>query len=147
MTVRPIEFDIRRTGEDYLVLINTIFYLQTKITKQDGNNLDANDPVSPVNLLLHSMFSQVDISLNRTQVTTSTNTYPYRAMLETLLSYGGDTKKSQLTSALYYRDQADRMDSVVFDANSNLGLKTCKTFTTTSNPVDVIGIIHANLFF
>jgi len=92
VTVRPIEFDIRRTGEDYLVLINTIFYLQTEITKQDGNNLDANDPVSPVNLLLHSMFSQVDISLNRTQVTTSTNTYPYRAMLEKLLSYDGTLK-------------------------------------------------------
>ena len=45
---------------------------------------------------------------------TSSNTYPYRATLETLLSYGGDAKKSQLTSALYYRDQADRMDSVVF---------------------------------
>ena len=79
-----------------------MLYLQAKITKQDGTNLDANDPVGPVNLLLHSLFSQVDISLNGIQVTTSTNTYPYRAMLETLLSYGGDAKKSQLTSALYY---------------------------------------------
>ena len=62
---------------------------------------------------------------------------PYRAMLETLLSYGGDAKKSQLTSALYYRDQADRTDSVTFDANGISGLKTRKTFTTTSNPVDM----------
>ena len=68
-------------------------------------------------------------------------------MLETLLSYGGDAKKSQLTSALYYRDQADRMDSVVFDANGNSGLKTRKTFTTISNPVDMIGRIHAIMFF
>ena len=138
----PIEYDISGTGEDYIDLGNTMLYVQAKITKQDGTNLDANDPVGPVNLLLHSLFSQVDISLNGTQVTTSTNTYPYRAMLETLLSYGGDAKKSQLTSALYYRDQADRMDSVVFDANGNSGLKTRKTFTTTSNPVDMIGRIH-----
>ena len=62
-------------------------------------------------------------------------------MLETLLSYGGDAKKSQLTSALYYRDQADRTDSVTFDANGISGLKTRKTFTTTSNPVDMIGRI------
>ena len=143
----PIEFDISGTGEDYIDLGNTMLYVQAKITKQDGTNLDANDPVGPVNLLLHSLFSQVDISLNGTQVTTSTNTYPYRAMLETLLSYGGDAKKSQLTSALYYHDQADRMDSVAFDATGNSGLKTRKTFTTTSNPVDMIGRIHADLFF
>jgi len=143
----PIEFDISGTGEDYVDLANTMLYVQAKITKEDGTDFGAADPVGPVNLLLHSLFSQVDISLNGTQVTTSTNTYPYRAMLETLLSYGGDAKKSQLTSTLYYRDQADRMDSVAFDANGNSGLKTRKTFTTISNPVDVIGRIHADLFF
>jgi len=148
----PIEFDISGTGEDYIDLANTMLYVQAKITKHDGTNLDANDPVGPVNLLLHSLFSQVDISLNGTQDTTSTNTYSYRAMLETLLSYGGDAKKSQLTSALYYHDQADRiivwtLDSVAFDANGNSRLKTRKTFTTTSNPVDMICRIHADLFF
>ena len=74
------------------------------------------DPVGPINLFLHSLFSQVDISLNGTLVTTSTNTYPYRAMLETLLSYGEDAKKTQLTSALFYNDLAGKMDSVNFDA-------------------------------
>jgi len=48
---------------------------------------------------MHSLFWQVDISLNGTQVTATTNTYPYRAMMETLLSYGDDAKKSQLTTA------------------------------------------------
>ena len=62
----PIEFDISGTGEDYIDLGNTMLYVQAKITKQDGTDLDANDPV---NLLLHSLFSQVDISLNGTQVT------------------------------------------------------------------------------
>ena len=75
----PIEFDVSGTGEDYIDLGNTMLYVQAKITKQDGTNLDANDPVGPVNLMLHSLFSQVDISLNGIQVTTSTNTYPYRA--------------------------------------------------------------------
>ena len=72
------------TGEDYIDLANTMLYVQAKITKKDGTNLGANDPVGP--------FSQVDTSLNGTQVTTSTNTYPYRAMLETLRSYGGTLK-------------------------------------------------------
>jgi len=44
-------------------------------------------------------------------------------MIETLLSYGDDTKKSQLTSSLFYEDQPSRMDVVDFaDAARNSGL-------------------------
>jgi len=69
-----------------------MLYVQAKITKQDDGILDDDARVGPVNLFLHSLFSQVDISLNGTQVTASTNKYPYRAMLETLLRYCDDAK-------------------------------------------------------
>ena len=82
-------------------------------------------------------------------MTSSTNTYPYRAMLETLLSYGGDAKKSQLTSAMYYKDQPERMDDVTVDNVDmrNSGLVERKKFTTQSKTVDMIGRIHADMFF
>ena len=99
----PIEFDVSGTGDDYVDFANTMLYVKAKVTQSNGNNLATDTDVGPVNLFLHSLFSQVDISLNGTLITSSTNTYPYRAMLETLLSYGRDAKKSQLTSALYYR--------------------------------------------
>jgi len=35
-------------------------------------------------------------------------------MIETLLSYGADAKNSQLTSAIFYPDQPDRMNVVYF---------------------------------
>ena len=117
----PIEFDISGTGEDYtgedyIDFGNTMLYVRAKVTQITGANLADDAPVGPINLFLHSLFSQVDISLNGTLITTSTNTYPYRAMLETLLSYGEDAKKTQLTSALFYKDLAGKMDSVNFDA-------------------------------
>ena len=74
-----------------------MLYVKAKITANDGTNLAADAAVGPANLFLHSLFSQVDISLSGTLVTPSTNTYPYRAMLETLLSYGEDSKKSLCT--------------------------------------------------
>ena len=94
----PIEFEINGNGEDYIDLAYTMLYVQAKITLMNNNNIAADTAVGPVNLFLHSLFLQVDISLNGTQVTTSTNTHPYRAMIETLLSYGADAKASQLTS-------------------------------------------------
>ena len=83
----PIEFDISGTGEDYIDFGNTMLYVKAKVTALDGTNLPADAAFGPVNLFLHSLFSQVDISLNGTLITASTNTYPYRAMMETLLSY------------------------------------------------------------
>jgi len=94
----PIEFDVSGTGKDYIDFANTLLYVKTKLTTNDGGNLANDAAVGLVNLFLHSLFSQVDISLNGTLITSSTNTYPYRAMLETMLSYGQDAKMSQLTS-------------------------------------------------
>ena len=83
----PIEFEISGSGEDYVDFANTVvLYVKVKITANDGTNLAADAAVGPANLFLHSLFSQVDISLNGTLITPPTNTYPYRAMFETLLS-------------------------------------------------------------
>jgi len=89
----PIEFEISGTGEDYIDFGNSLLYVKAKITRVNGNNLAVEANTGPVNLFLHSLFSQVDIELNGTLITSSTNTYPYRTMLETLLSYGENTKR------------------------------------------------------
>jgi len=91
----PIEFDVGAGGEDYIDFANTMLYVKAKITRADGANLAVDSPIGPTNLFLHSLFSQVDVSLNGTLITASTNTYPYRAMMETLLSYGEDAKHTQ----------------------------------------------------
>jgi len=91
-----IEFEISGSGEDYIDFGNSMLYVQAKITQANANNLGAAANTAPVNLFLHSLFSQVQ--LNGTLITSSTNTYPYRAMLETLLSYGEDAKKTQLSA-------------------------------------------------
>jgi hypothetical protein len=93
---------------------------------------------------MHSLFSQVDVSLNGTLVTPSTNTYAYRAYIETLLSHGAEAKNSQLTSALWYKDTAGHMDAT---DNENKGLLKRKDYTTGSRIVDMMGRLHVDLFF
>jgi len=146
----PIEFDINGSGEDYIDFANTMLYVKAKLTTQGDADLAADAAVGPVNLFLHSLFSQVDILLNGTLITQSTNTYPYRSMLETLLSYGEDTKKSQLTSALFYKDQAGTMDSVDVGndpAPRNDGLIKRRSIARESREFDMMGRLHADIFF
>ena len=128
----------------------TQLYVKAKITKANGTALDPNTELGPVNLFLHSLFSQVDVSLNERLISPSTNTYPYRAMIETLLNYGEDAKSSQLTMAIFYKDTPGKMDAVnpvAEDAGANMGLKARYAFTKQSRMVDMIGPIHSDIFF
>src|SRR6266536_3598812 len=100
----PIEFNVIGTGQDYLDLANTQRYIKAHIVRPNNIPIDQTDHVGPVNLFLHALFCEVYVSLNETLVTSSNNTYPYRAYLETLLTYGPHAKQSQLTPAPYYKD-------------------------------------------
>ena len=82
----PIEFVIPGTGDAYLDLANTYLLIRAKVVRGVGTDLAAGAPVAPMNNWLHSLFSQVDVYLNDTLVTHSSNTYPFRAYVDTVLS-------------------------------------------------------------
>lgn len=143
----PVEFNVSGSGEDYLDLSQTQLYVKAKILKGDGKPLTAENKVGPVNLFLHSLFSQVDISLNERIISSSNNTYAYRAMLETLLNHGYDTKTSQLSSECFFKDTAGRMN--VFDVENalpNEGFNQRADMFKLSASVDMIGRLHLDIF-
>ena len=145
----PLEFTVPGSPDCYLDLAQTQLYLRAKIVKPDGTDLDANALCGPANLFLHSLFNQVDVFLNDRMVSVASNTYPYRAIIETLLTYGSDEIKSHLTSALFYKDTAGRMDAVnptAADGQANLGLKKRYRFTRQSRVVDMVGMLHVDMF-
>ena len=120
-----ITFLIAGTDE-YLDLSKTILYVEGKILKSDDTSLSGGGQtnVAPVNNFLHSLFKQVDVYLNGKQVTPAMGTYAYRSYIETLLNYDVSAKKSQLSSALYFKDTARHM-------NGNGGLPQTKETTIT----------------
>jgi len=68
--------------------------------------------------------------------------------LETLLTYGPSAKNSQLTSSLYYKDTATRLDDCdPHAAAANKGLKKRYNFFDNGGVVDMIGCIHSDMFF
>ena len=110
-----------------------------------GTDIADDTPVAPVNNWLHSLFSQVDVHLNDTLVTPSSNTYPFRAYIETLLSYGAEAKKTQLTSQLWYKDTAGHMEATQENAG-NEGLVERRRHIAGSRVVEMMGRLHVDLF-
>ena len=107
----PIEFVVPAQTEYYTDLSQSNLYLKFKILKEDGPNLDDEQKAGPINNFLHNMFSDIDLFLNNKLVTSSMDTYPYRAYIENLFSYGSDVKSNQLKAGeFWYLDSAGKFE-------------------------------------
>ena len=99
-----VEFKIAETDSEYIDLKNSFIRVKAKIVNADGEALGATADVALVIFWLHAMFTQIDMTLKDTLVTTSNNTYPYKTYIETLLSFGTESKQSQLMASMWYKD-------------------------------------------
>lgn len=143
----PIEFTVPGNSDEYLDLPHTLLYLKVSFQLPAATVLNeeataASVNTGPVNNTLHSLFSQVDVSLNRTPVSPPNSAYAYRSYIETLLNYGPAAKASHLTSVLWYTDTVGKLEHLT----ENDGLNKRKNFFKIGNPIDLIGHIHHDLF-
>lgn len=144
----PIEFIISgQNGMEFLDLRRSKLYVKVKIVHADGKALDRTVmKVSPVNLLFYSIFSQVDVTMQGKLITSTTNHYPYKAMIQTLLSYGTEAKTSQLTSLMWVKDTPGHMDDSDVENPSNSGLVHRSRYFAGSRSVDLEGPILSDVF-
>ena len=63
---------IRDSSQTYVQML-------VKFIQDSGAPLGADDASTPVNNILHSLFSEIDLSLNGKVITPGTDTYPYKA--------------------------------------------------------------------
>lgn len=142
----PIEFVVPGNGDEYLDVAHTLLYVRVNLKTDATLNSDrAGDVgnVGPVNNFLHSLFSQIDVSLNRQPISPPNNAYAYRAYIETLLNYGPAAKSSHLSSVLWYTDTAGQMDAMASPGNTGL---QHRRDMMTGKSVDLIGHVHNDLF-
>ena len=87
-----LEFDFQGAKTDIggtvIDLVNLFLKLDVKLKYVGRNSEDEVSTSKPVfvNNLMHSLFQNVEISLNGTPVSSANNLYPYKALVEALLS-------------------------------------------------------------
>jgi hypothetical protein len=124
-------------------LANTYLFVEAQIVDHDDTALDGGANVGPVNLLMHSLFSDVSVSLNEKLVSLPTCWYPYRAYIETLFSYGPAAEESQLKGVMWYKDTPGHQDK---RPAANKGFTSEKALTAQSKSVQMMGKLHLDLF-
>ena len=135
----PLEFQITGGGNQYIDLQQTKLHVKIKVVKGDGSVLGNQEHVGPINLCLHSLWSQVDVYLEQKLVSSAGTLYPYKAYLDTLLHCGVDAKQSRLQSQMYYPDSSHSMESADPITGGNNGLSSRANLVSNSNIVDMEG--------
>jgi len=144
----PIEFQVKAADHLYRDPNNSKLEVTVKIVLENGNNI-ANDAnvVAPVNLLLHSLFSSIDLEIGGKQITDPHTLYPYKAMMLTMINYPDDVLKTRLACEGWEKDTAGEMDVTnPADGQANTGLIARRIPYQTSAKVRLIGQLWLDLF-
>ena len=85
--IGPIEFNIYGTPDTYIDTNDTMLYTSCRIKSKDVAKKHVNTDVSLVNIMLHSLFSDVTVDLNDKRIEGGSHMCPYKSYLSSLLNY------------------------------------------------------------
>ena len=111
----PIEFLIENVTDHFLDLRQSYLNIKFKVVNSGGSNSADDAKAGLFNYSIASLVQQLDVLLNGNLISSSTNTYASRAILEVLLGYDHGVKNSYLTMGLCSKDTASKMDLVAVD--------------------------------
>ena len=134
------EFVIPCDSDTYVHLDLELF-VKRKLQTEDNADLPETDYTAVINNLLHSLFSQCTMYLNGTQITQATELYPYRAYIETLVTYGNYAANSHLL------DEGNMLggDSSKPEQTNNSGFCTRCNRHKESQTVEMYGRLHSDI--
>ena len=117
-----VQFEIPGTGNQYTDLSRTYLYVKLSIVDKKGDaithtkgrdaagGLVTTQFAIPINNVLHSLWSMVDIKCNKTLVSTSGDNYMYKAYVENLLNYNSNATEKQM-QMVGFAPEGGNMDS------------------------------------
>jgi hypothetical protein len=105
-----VEFYIPASAEDYIDVKNSRLYVRAKIVHDDGADVDAQESVAPVNNLLQSMWSNVEILANERLVEHTNNIHGYVSMISHLLHDSDELLESERQMQMLFKDTASQLD-------------------------------------
>lgn len=130
----PIDIIISSNSIHFLDLNSSWLEISGRVLKKDGSELDSNDDVTPVNLFCSSLFSEVQVSFNDTDIN-DPRFFPFKWYVSTIFDYNDADRNSILSAGLYYASETTRKDLI---ANSKSFELWCKLGDNIFNTVQYI---------
>lgn len=121
----PFDFIIPSDGQEFTDLPYTRLEGCIEIVKlADGGTVTDEEVNAYVNLLPQSLFRQIEVSVNNTQIADlSTPTYAYKSFIETILTFPKDVKETTLKLEHFSRDLINLENNFVLAENSEFKIR------------------------
>ena len=139
-----IKFTVKSANDLFLDLNNSRLHVIAKITKADKTNIDANT-AAPINLTLQSMFREIGLEFNGRNVGDTSQHYPYRSVLDSLLNFCKEVQDTSLLSEVWTKDTSGHINVTAIGGN-NAGLNVRAATFARSTLVELIGRPHLDVF-
>ena len=91
--INPMEFIIPAL-DDHVDLNRSYFTMDLRLKTTNAAHLGAVDKLWVTNNLAHTIIKQIDLRLNGTLISPQSDTYHYKAYLETLMNFNRDDGKT-----------------------------------------------------
>ena len=130
-------------GNSFMIdLPHTLLELKLKITKDTGENIDADADVAPSNYIGGTMFNQLKVFLGD-QILDVENSYNDAALLQAEYTLPKMSKDGWLSSFGYFRDTPGKHDDLTAD---NIGFTKRKALFANSKSVVLYAKVHSGIF-
>lgn len=144
-----IQFLDQGYGDDYKNLNSIYLILKVKMISKNNDGTEiktkltaATLPVAPVNNTLHSMFRQIILTLNGTQIGQNTQNYPYRAYIDNLLNYEESSAAQHLAGIIFKADTPKHFEKIT---SENAGASERGLLFQPDEEVELVGRLHLDM--
>ena len=141
-----IDFNIPPQSSAYVDLKNSVLNVKLRLTDAQGNPIKEEAVLALINLPLHTIFRQVDVTFQQTPLSHIGTNYAYKSYIDTILKTNHATQSNVLSSQLFYKDNGFAPDSADGKTGGNGGLFERYLATKGGKIVDLEGPLFLDLF-
>ena len=129
-----INFNNTTQTSAYINLKNSVLIVKLQLINADGTALPEQAVVGLVNLPLHTIFRQIDMTFQQTPLSHWGNHYPYKAYIDTILKTKEIDQMGVLTSQIFYKDTGLDTSGAKTGPNSDLFTRYMSTVGENRKP-------------
>ena len=142
----PIEFNISGNSADYIDLQKSRIAIKVKVQTSKGVAVTSENAVALVNLSLHALFRQLDVTLQQKVISPDVGTsYPYKAIIDALLKTDETVKLSRMQTENYFKDTSGAMNATDPETGGNAGLLQRYALTALGNELVMEGPLYHDM--
>ena len=107
-----MEINVPALTNEYWDLYNSRLYMRVKMTRSNGNDLQAADVAAPINDIFNSFWKNVELKVGREELCHSNSMHAYRSFISHLIHDSDESLTSEREMRLLYKDTAGQLDAL-----------------------------------